>query len=424
MREVERAARGARCAVRDDAPTMTDAAQPRTADHPASRTTSLLLVTGLLLVACSMRSPITGVGAVLGPISADVGLGPSTAGVLTSLPLVAFAVASAVVPRVAGRLGVVPALVSALVLLALGAGLRWVPGAVPLFAGTLAIGVAIAVTNVLLPVVVRMRFPARVALVTSGYVVLMQVAGSIASGLTVPAADHLAGGWRTALALWGLPAVLAALCWAPLLRGGRERPVAGATRAPTPWRSPLAWAVTAFMGAQSVVFYSLLTWLPTVLADRSGLDAARGGWVLALLQAAGVAAGLLVPLLAGRTVARTRRVMVGVSLCSVLGVLALLALPGVPAVGAVGVGLGTGGAIVLALAAMSARAADAEGAVALSGMAQSGGYLAAALGPVVVGAVHAASGSWTVPLLLVALAGAVQVVAASGAGRDAVVQVP
>lgn len=381
----------------------------------------LPLLLAVVLVALSMRSPITGVGAVLPVLSDDLRLSTTTAGVLTSLPLLAFAVSSVVVPRVSRRLGVQPTVVAALVLLVAGAALRWVPGVVPLFAGTVALGVAIAVANVLLPVVVRVSFPTRVALVTSAYVVSMQVAGGIASGVSVPLAEALPGGWRTALAVWGLPALLGALVWAPRLRGGGGRPVAGATHARTPWGSPLAWAVTGFMGTQSMVFYSVLAWLPTVLRDRAGVDAAQAGLQLSVLQAAGVVAGLLVPLITRSSVTRTRRTMVGVSACSLVGVAALLVAPGAATVGVLFVGLGTGGGIVLALGAMTARAADAQGAVALSGMAQSVGYLVAASGPVLAGLLHAVTGSWEVVLGVLCVVALGQVLTGAVAGRDATV---
>ncbi|WP_432487749.1 MFS transporter [Kineococcus sp. SYSU DK018] len=391
---------------------------------PSRRAGGLLLL-AVLLTACSMRSPLTGVGPVLAQVSTDTGLGATAAGLLTSLPLIAFALASGVVPRVAGRLGVQPTVVAALVVLVAGAALRWVPGAAPLFAGTALIGVAIAVANVLLPGVVRTGFPTRLALVTSGYLVAMQLAGGAASGTAVPLSAHLPGGWRTALAVWALPALLAAVLWAPLLRGRAGAP-AGARRAPVPWRSPLAWAVTAHMGAQSFVFYCLLTWLPTLLQERSGLDAVSAGWQLTLLQGAGVTAGFLVPALTRGPVG-TRRTMVGAALVELAGLALLLAATGgaVRALVPLGVGLvglGGGAALVLALAATASRAADAAGAVALSGMAQSAGYLLAAAGPVLVGALHAATGSWAVPLVLVAAAAAAQAVAARRAGADEVVR--
>ncbi|WP_049821154.1 MFS transporter [Kineococcus radiotolerans] len=389
---------------------------------PASRGSAAVLLAGFLLVACAMRAPLTGVGPVLPVLSADTGLSATAAGALTSLPLLAFAVSSLVVPRVAARCGTRPTLVLALFLLVLGALLRWVPGVVPLFAGTAVVGVAIAVANVLMPALARDDFPRRIPLLTSTYVVLMQVVASVSSGVAVPLARELPGGWRSALAVWAVPALVGGLLWLPLVRRRGTAPTAPRARAP--WGSPLAWAVTAFLAAQSVVFYVLLSWLATIVHDRSGADATAAGVLLSVMQVAGVAGSLLVPLAAGRTVTRTRRAALGSTALTLLGLVLLLAAPGAATVAVVVAGLGMGGSVVLALASVSARAADGPTAVALSGMAQAVGYLAAAAGPVLAGALHAASGGWTLPLAVLVVVCAGQLVAARLAGRDALVRSP
>jgi CP family cyanate transporter-like MFS transporter len=404
--------------VRDDDRDMSNSSA---SPVPAPRRTAVLLLAGLLLVACSMRSPITGVGPVLPLLQDDLRLSAAAAGALTSLPLVAFAASSLVVPRVAARLGARATLVLAMLLLTAGSAVRWVPGVVPLFAGTALLGIAIAVANVLMPALIRAEFPGRIPLLTSGYVVLMQVAGSLASGTTVPLAQSAAGGWRTALVVWAAPALLAAVLWLPLVRG-RGGAGQAAPRARTPWRSPLAWAVTAFMGTQSMLFYVLLSWLATIARDRSGLDATTSGVLLSELQVLGVVGSLLVPALAGRSVRRTRWVAVAATLSSAAGIVLLLLAPSLAVVAVGFIGLGGGGTVVLALAAISARAADGPTAAALSGMAQAVGYLAAAVGPVVFGALHEGTGGWVVPLAALAVVAVVQLVPAWTAHRDAVVE--
>ncbi|PRY10071.1 MFS transporter [Kineococcus rhizosphaerae] len=385
-----------------------------------ARRTAVVLLAGLLLVSCAMRAPLTGVGSVLDEISGDLGLSAAAAGALTSLPLLAFAGSSLVVPALARRLGQRPTLVLALFLLALGAGLRWVPGVVPLFAGTAVVGVAIAVANVLMPALIRTEFPGRIPLLTSTYVVLMQVVGSLASGLAVPLSESLAGGWRTAIVVWAAPALLAAVLWLPLVRDHRAATAHG--RARTPWRSPLAWAVTAFMGSQSILFYVLLSWLATIARDRSGLDPTEAGVLLSVLQVAGVVGSLLAPAVAGRSVTRTRWAAVGSTVLSAAGLATLLLAPGAAHAAVVLLGLGGGGSVVLALAAVSSRAADGAGAVALSGMAQAVGYGAAAVGPVLFGALHSVTGSWTLPLAVLTAVAVVQLVPAWAANRDATVR--
>jgi CP family cyanate transporter-like MFS transporter len=394
---------------------------PTAPTAPTTRGPAVVLVVGLLLVACAMRAPITGVGAVLPIVSADLGLSPTLAGALTSLPLLAFAASSLVVPRVAARFGTRSTLVLALFLLVLGSLLRWVPGVVPLFAGTAVLGVAIAVANVLMPALIRTEFPGRIPLLPSTYVVLMQVVASVSSGVAVPLSENLAGGWRSALVVWAAPALVGGLLWLPMLRRG-PGPATGTPRPRAPWGSGLAWAVTAFMAAQSVIFYVLLAWLTTMVGNRSGTDPRTAGLLLAVMQVAGVAGSLLVPFVAGRTVARTRRAAMGATTFTLAGLLLFLLAPDAAVVAVVVFGLGMGGAVVLALASVSARAADGPPAVALSGMAQAVGYLAAAIGPVLVGALHVASGSWTLPLVVLVLVALAQLVAARLAGRDSFVR--
>ncbi|WP_328293991.1 MFS transporter [Kineococcus sp. NBC_00420] len=388
---------------------------------PTTRGTTVVLLVGLLLVACAMRAPITGVGSVLPIVSDDLALSATLAGALTSLPLLAFAASSLVVPRVAARLGTRLTLVLALFLLVAGSLLRWVPGVVPLFAGTAVLGVAIGVANVLMPALIRAEFPARIPLLTSTYVVLMQVVASVSSGVAVPLSEHLAGGWRSALVVWAAPALVCVVLWLPLVRRG-SGPATGGPRPRAPWGSGLAWAVTAFMAAQSVIFYVMLAWLATMVHDRSGTDRAAAGVLLSVMQVAGVVGSLLVPVVAGRTVVRTRRAAMGATTFTMTGLLLLLLVPDAAVVAVVVAGLGMGGAVVLALASVSARAADGATAVALSGMAQGVGYLAAAVGPVLIGALHVASGSWTVPLVVLVLVAAGQLVAARAAGKDAFVR--
>ncbi|MFD0481676.1 MFS transporter [Kineococcus sp. GCM10028916] len=395
---------------------------PTAPTAPATRGATVVLLVGLLLVACAMRAPITGVGSVLPIVSDDLALSATLAGALTSLPLLAFAASSLVVPRVAARLGTRLTLVLALFLLVAGSLLRWVPGVVPLFAGTAVLGVAIGVANVLMPALIRAEFPGRIPLLTSTYVVLMQVVASVSSGVAVPLSEHLAGGWRSALVVWAAPALVCAVLWLPLVRRG-SGPATGGPRPRAPWGSGLAWAVTAFMAAQSVIFYVMLAWLATMVHDRSGTDRAAAGVLLSVMQVAGVVGSLLVPVVAGRTVVRTRRAAMGATTFTITGLLLLLLVPDAAVVAVVVAGLGMGGAVVLALASVSARAADGATAVALSGMAQGVGYLAAAVGPVLIGALHVASGSWTVPLVVLVLVAAGQLVAARAAGKDAFVRV-
>lgn len=376
-----------------------------------------LLVWGLLVVAANLRASLTGVGPVLGQVQADLQLAPAVAGLLNTVPLLAFAALSPLVPRLAARWGAERLLGAALVVLTLGIAVRWVPAAISLFGGTVLIGAAIAVGNVLLPSLIKRDFPTRVGLLTSAYATVMGGVAAVASGVAVPISQVAPGGWRTALACWIVLALVAVVLWLPQLRSARPgATVVGGHR--LPWRSPLAWAVTAFMGLQSLGFYVAVTWLPQVFQDN-GADAATAGWLLFGYQAVAVATSLAVPAVLRWT--RDQRWPAAASSAVLLaGYLGLLFAPGWGLIWSVVLGLGGGACLVLALAFIGLRAHDATTAGALSAMAQSIGYLLAAAGPVIFGLVHTIGSGWAAPILLMCAAAAAQALVALAAGRGTV----
>ncbi|MFI6907825.1 MFS transporter [Nonomuraea sp. NPDC050394] len=377
----------------------------------------VLLVWGLLVVAANLRASLTGVGPLLDRVQADLGLAPAVAGLLNTLPLLAFVVLSPMVPRLAARWGAERLLGGALVVLTLGIALRWVPVGAGLFGGTLLIGAGIAVGNVLLPSLIKRDFPDKVGLLTSAYATVMGGVAAVASGVAVPISEVAPGGWYTALGCWVLFALVAVLLWAPQVRAPRlgAQPLRAHR---LPWGSGLAWAVTAFMGLQSLGFYVVVTWLPQVLQD-SGVGAAAAGWLLFVFQAVAVVTSLAVP--AALRWARDQRALAAIcSAVMLLGYLGLFVAPEWALLWSVVLGLGGGACLVLALAFMSMRAQDAAAAGALSAMAQSIGYLLAAVGPVAFGLSHTISSGWRVPIMLMCVAAAVQTIVALLAGRGTV----
>ncbi|WP_460724611.1 CynX/NimT family MFS transporter [Nocardia heshunensis] len=376
-----------------------------------------LVVWGLLVVAANLRASLTGIGPLLDRLQADLHLSSGAAGMLNTLPLLAFAVLSPLVPRLAARWGSERVLGGALVVLSLGIAVRWLPSALGLFVGTVLIGAGVAGGNVLLPSLIKRDFPARIGLLTSAYATVMGGVAAVASGVAVPISQHAPGGWHTALGLWILPASIAIVLWLPQMRAPRT--VQGTVRRHRlPWRSPVAWAVTAFMGLQSLGFYAVVTWLPQVFQSH-GVSATAAGWLLFLFQLVAVLTSLAMPALMRRT--RDQRGPAAVaSAVLLLGYLGLLAAPGWALLWSVVLGLGGGACLVLALAFLSLRAEDAAGAGALSAMAQSIGYLLAAAGPALFGLLHTLGSGWRAPILMLCAAAACQIVVALVAGRGTV----
>jgi len=272
------------------------------------------------------------------------------------------------------------------------------------------------VMNVLVPSLVRRRFPGHVGLMTGVYSTALIVGGSLAAATTVPLRDAADGSLHLALGIWAIPIVVALVVWLPQRRHRALPPVAGGREAIRALgRSRVAWYVTGFMGLQSLLYYAPLSWLPAIHRDQ-GIDAATAGFLLSTLNFVSVPTTFLAPVLAHRMRDQRPAVAACVALTAI-GLLGILVAPSSTAlVWVVILGLGQGAALSLALLMIVLRAADDDTAARLSSMAQGFGYLIAATGPLVTGLLHAATGSWTIPLaLLVALCGVELVVGLAAA---------
>ncbi|MCU7823550.1 CynX/NimT family MFS transporter [Kitasatospora sp. DSM 101779] len=407
-------------------PVATQVVRTRTAlAHPA------LMLAGILLVALNMRACLAAISPMVGEIQRSLGLSATASGLITTVPVLFQGVGAPLTPRLTRRFGAERVVLGAVLVLGAGVLLRVLPSAAALYAGCVVIGVAIAVLNVSMPALVKREFPHRAAAMTGVYSTTMLVGATLAAGVSVPLEQAFGGGWRASLGAWSLLALVAALAWLPQLLQARraQSPATAAATARTapaaagrgPWRSATAWQISAFMGISSLLVYSLVAWMPTVLADH-GMDRGEAGLVFAFSNLVQVAGAFLVPLIAGR-MTRQRALAAAMAVLNGVGIAVLLLAPvsGAWAAAAV-LGVAQGGSLGLALAFIVLRTDSAAGAARLSGMAQAVGYLVAAAGPVGAGALHQATGGWTVPLaLLLVLAGAAAA-AGWGAGRDVTVR--
>ncbi|WP_241047774.1 MFS transporter [Achromobacter xylosoxidans] len=371
------------------------------ASSPASQRPVLLIV-GILFIAMALRAPVTGMPPLVGLIREQLGLSNTAAGMLITLPLLAFAVVSLVSAGMARRYGLERTLFAALLLIAGGIVLRSQGQAWALYTGTAVIGAGIAIGNVLLPSLLKRDFPQRVAGLTSAYVLTMSIAAGAASALAVPLASLAGDSWRfSALCLLAIP-VAGVLLWLPQL-ANHTPPAASTAHAPHGgrlWHSALAWQVTLYLGINSFVFYVGVSWLPAILRD-AGYTAERAGSLHGLLQLMSAGPALfLAPVV--RRMKDQRAAASCAALSSLVAFVGLIAAPAWATLWIVLLGLGTGGGIILGLMFVGLRASHAQQAAALSGMAQCVGYLFAASGPALVGAMHDGLGGWSVALGLCA----------------------
>ncbi|QLD28256.1 MFS transporter [Micromonospora carbonacea subsp. aurantiaca] len=381
------------------------------APGPKPATGGLLVLAGMLLVALNLRAAVTSLGALLGEVRTGLGLSGAMAGLVTTLPTIAFAGLGALTPWLVRRYAPARVLVVAMTALAVGQVLRVVTDSALVFVATSALALAgIAVANILLPMLVKQHFPHRTGLVTGAYTMALTTGTTVAAASAVPVA-HAFGSWRAGLGVWAGLAALAVLPWVPLALRARaaRRAATGAlaVAAPArvrPARTRLGWAMAVYFGAQSLSGYAIMGWLAQLFRD-AGFRPETAGLLLAGVTALGVPVALLMPTLAGRL--RTLRPLVfGLTAFSAASYLGLALAPrGGALLWVALLALGQG-AFPLILTTIGLRARTAEGTVALSAFAQSTGYVIAALGPLLVGVLYEATGGWTAPIgfLLAALA--------------------
>jgi CP family cyanate transporter-like MFS transporter len=377
----------------------------------------VLLGLAIVLIALNLRPAITSIGPMLDEMRASLGASATWAGVLTMLPGLCFAGAGLTAPLLARRFGIGTGLAAALSVMTAGLLLRVVDGPFVVLGGTLIATAGIALANVLIPVVIKDSFPAKIGLMTGVYTAALQGGGALGSSVTPPLAQVL-GGWRSALGGWAVLGVIALVAWAFAAR--RQVPGEAESNRPAEarrslLRNPLAWMVTLFFGLQAFLAYIVMGWLPQVLMD-AGVSRGDTGLLLGLISLIAVPISLIVPPIAARQSGQSWWI-VGLGVFGFAGMLGLLLAPGAaPLLWSVLVGLGMS-VFSLALTVIALRARTGEETARLSGMAQGFGYLLAALGPFLFSMLHQLTGGWTVPLVMVMFVLVAQMVFGALAGR-------
>ncbi|MFI9049996.1 CynX/NimT family MFS transporter [Streptomyces sp. NPDC053427] len=391
---------------------------------PAPRWLPGIVIAGIVLAALNLRPAITSLGALLEEVRDGLGMSATVAGLLTSVPSLCFAVFGIAAPRLARRFGPGAVVCGGMAAIAAGVAVRPFTGGTAGFLAVSALALAgIAVSNVLMPVVIKSWFPDRVGPMTGLYSMALALGTSLAAAVTVPMTSALGGSWRSGLAVWAVLAAVAVLPWLAVVR--RRSPAAGpsadgAASAPEPpvriTSSPTAWALAVFFGLQATAAYITMGWMPQIFRD-AGVSAGTAGVLLAVTMAMGVPLSFVLPRVASR-MRHQGPLAVGLAVCGLAGYAGLWLAP---AAGAWAWALLMGIAncsFPLALTMIGMRSTSSAGVAKLSAFAQSVGYLISIPGPLLVGALYQHSGGWGLPIALMAGLLVPQMAVGVLAGRD------
>ncbi|GAA2604926.1 CynX/NimT family MFS transporter [Paractinoplanes durhamensis] len=383
-----------------------------------SRRSRIAAVVALLLAALNLRLAVTSIGPVLSEIRDGLGMSSTTAGLLTSVPVICFATVGLAAPRLARRFGAARVIIVGLSVLAAGLALRpYAPGvALFLLLSLVSLG-GIAVVNVLLPVIVKEKFPTQVGTMTGLYSVALNLGATLAAAATVPLTHAFGGSWRLGLACWAILATVALPAWLPLTREPfSQGPVTKADDLVRVSRHPVAWALAVYFGMQSTSAYVIIGWLPQIYRD-AGLSADEAGLLFATTSFLGVPLGLALSALAGRL--RSQSVIAAtLALFGIAGYAGLWWDPAAaPWLWVILLGI-VNTAFPLVLTMIGLRGSSPATVVKLSAFAQSVGYLLAIPGPILIGLLHDHTGGWRVPLAFMIALMVPQLIAGVYAGRD------
>ncbi|MFE2379188.1 CynX/NimT family MFS transporter [Streptomyces sp. NPDC059398] len=431
----------------DETKILAPATEPRPTGEPHRTTgdarpqsaawTVKLVMAGIVLAAVNLRPAITSLGALLEEVRDGLGMSGSIAGVLTSVPPLCFAVFGVMSPRLARRFGPGAVVCAGMVAITAGLVIRPFAGGTAGFLAASALALmGIAVSNVLMPVIVKRYFPDRVGSMTGLYSMALALGTSLAAAVTVPLTDGMGGSWRLGLGVWAVLAAVAVLPWIALVKDrsttaanepatAAEAPdITAAARPDAPARritsSPTAWALACFFGLQATAAYVTMGWMPQIFRD-AGVSAGTAGLLLAVTMVMGVPLAFVIPRLASR-MKHQGPIVVALGACGLAGYAGLYLAPSGGAwAWALLLGI-SNCSFPLALTMIGMRSRSGAGVVRLSAFAQSAGYLISIPGPLLVGVLYQHSGGWGLPIALMAGLMVPQIAVGILAGRDRTIE--
>ncbi|WP_252227061.1 MFS transporter [Clostridium sp. ZBS2] len=368
------------------------------------KSTKIFLILGIIFISFNLRAPITSVGSIINLIKAQFNLSNSIAGFITTVPLIIFAIFSPFVSKINSKLGYGKTMMGGLAFIFIGELIRSYTNALGLFLGTAIIGIGIAIGNVLIPSIIKLKFSKNTGVITSVYTTSMCILAAVGSGISVPLVNKFNLSWRNSLCIWSILTLITVFIWIPQLKNNNQVKMSNNNtenkQNSSIWKSPLAWWVTLFMGIQSLIFYCLVAWLPSIILSK-GMSSEFAGTMSFLFQLVGLPATLLFPIIADKF-KNQRGIATLSSAIYFVGMIFLMVFKSTSLIiiSLIFVGIGMGGSISLAIAFIALRSPNDKKATELSGMAQSAGYAFAAIGPFMLGFIFDFTSSWMIPLII------------------------
>ena len=378
------------------------------------------LLIAIIFISFNLRAPITSIGSLAGLIHDELHVTNGFIGFVTTLPLLAFSFCSPFVFKISDKFGMGVTIAGSILATILGGTIRSFTGIIGLVVGTALIGIGIAIGNVLIPSIVKLKFPNKIGMLTSLYITFQGLFAAIGAGISYPLAVNYQLGWKYSLFIWVIVATIALFMWIPQIGIKIDSPNNFSTdphkneldsvlnenpsnslrlNSLTLLKSPLAWAITIFMGAQSLCFYSITAWLPSILITK-GLTAEASGYMAFWYQLVGLPASFFIPIIATKINAKQVSIVVISCASYFLGIIALAISQSGFSIMIAMILTSTGGGATFAWVVLmiGLKSKHAQEVAQLSGMSQSFGYLLAAIGPTLAGVLYDVSGTWTLTI--------------------------
>lgn len=361
----------------------------------------VILFLGVIFMASNLRAPLTSVGPVVEEISQALSLSNTAAGLITTIPLIAFSVLSGIIPRFSRKYGMELVLLWSLVLLSIGLIFRSMGSIVSLFLGAGLVGTAIAVGNVLMPAFIKNKFPNHIGVMMGMYSVMMNLTAALAAGFSIALGSISGLGWQGSIGIWLILSLISIPIWLPQVKDKKAavkiKTSNGGAGTANLYRSGLAWSITVFMGVQSLMYYCLAAWLPKIM-QTWGMSEGESGWVLSYVHFAQLPMALFGTIIAGKM--NNQKLLAGItSVLYSIGIIGILIFKTqYIIIWCVLIGLASGLAYSLSMLFLVLRTKNTTQATEISGMAQGFGYFIAACGPPLFGASFDISQTWTFSL--------------------------